>query len=257
LVRTALNIPPATPFAKLFFSTVIHGYVQSGATVAFNSFPLKARLADVANLHYVDGPPMYRNAPHPASRPWWILDHHLEHNVDASDRWNETVCFPVPTAAATTATMLTKKGQVRWWSDELSKNQYDGVIGLSQGAAMAALLLSMVCSSQFPTPFIHIWESKTETICFSCVAQQSHERARLPSRKDSAHQIRDTLLRFSSRNFRILFAHSLMRRSNIQASSPNASHTGEYMHCPTTCRLCTVRHLIHRYLFLPNAGQIV
>ena len=156
---------------------------------------------------------MYRNAPHSASRPWWILDHHLEHNVDASDRWNETVCFPVPTAAATTATMLTKKGQVRWWSDELSKNQYDGVIGLSQGAAMAALLLSMVCSSQFPTPFIHIWESKTETICFSCVAQQSHERARLPSRKDSAHQIRDTLLRFSSQNFRIRFAHSLMRRS--------------------------------------------
>lgn len=34
--------------------------------------------------------------------------------------------------------------QVKWWSEELSKNQYDGIIGLSQGAAMAGLLLSMV-----------------------------------------------------------------------------------------------------------------
>ena len=34
--------------------------------------------------------------------------------------------------------------QVKWWSGELSKNQYDGIIGLSQGAAMAGLLLSMV-----------------------------------------------------------------------------------------------------------------
>jgi len=33
---------------------------------------------------------------------------------------------------------------VQWWSEELSKNQYDGIIGLSQGAAMTALLLSMV-----------------------------------------------------------------------------------------------------------------
>ena len=58
-----------------------------------------------------------------------------------------------------------------------------------------------------------MWEWKTETTCSLCVAQKSHERPRFPSRKDSAHQIRDTLLRFSSRNFRIIFAHSLMRRS--------------------------------------------
>jgi hypothetical protein len=33
---------------------------------------------------------------------------------------------------------------VKWWSKELSERQYDGIIGLSQGSAMAALLLSMV-----------------------------------------------------------------------------------------------------------------
>ncbi|KAJ7136052.1 hypothetical protein C8R44DRAFT_869738 [Mycena epipterygia] len=33
---------------------------------------------------------------------------------------------------------------VKWWSVELSTHQYDGVIGLSQGSAMAALLLSML-----------------------------------------------------------------------------------------------------------------
>jgi hypothetical protein len=39
---------------------------------------------------------------------------------------------------------LIRYEQVKWWSDELSKNQYDGIIGLSQGAAMGALLISMV-----------------------------------------------------------------------------------------------------------------
>lgn len=42
---------------------------------------------------------------------------------------------------------LTRDNQVRWWADELSKNQYDGIIGLSQGAAMTALLISMVRTS--------------------------------------------------------------------------------------------------------------
>jgi hypothetical protein len=34
----------------------------------------------------------------------------------------------------------------------LSENQYDGVIGLSQGAAMAALLISMVCKESLSLP---------------------------------------------------------------------------------------------------------
>jgi hypothetical protein len=33
---------------------------------------------------------------------------------------------------------------VKWWSAELSERHYDGIIGLSQGSAMTALLLSMV-----------------------------------------------------------------------------------------------------------------
>ena len=73
--------------------SVIHGYVQSAATLAFNTFPLKNRLSDIANLHYIDGPPMYRNAPPSSSRPWWILDNDLEHNVKASNRWNDCVHF--------------------------------------------------------------------------------------------------------------------------------------------------------------------
>lgn len=34
--------------------------------------------------------------------------------------------------------------QIEFWSDLLSQSQYDGIIGISQGAAMAALLLAMV-----------------------------------------------------------------------------------------------------------------
>jgi len=101
---------------------VIHGYVQSAAIVAANTHNLKDKLSDIANFHYVDGPPM-RNAHHSSSRPWWILDSYLEHDMKASDRWDDTV---------------------KWWSDELSQNQYDGIIGLSQGSAMTALLISML-----------------------------------------------------------------------------------------------------------------
>jgi hypothetical protein len=70
--------------------TVIHGYVQTAATVASNTRLLKDKLSDIANLHYVDGPPM-RNAAHSSSRPWWILDSYLEHDMRASDRWDDTV----------------------------------------------------------------------------------------------------------------------------------------------------------------------
>jgi len=101
---------------------VIHGYVQSAATVAGNTRALKDKLSGIANLHYVDGPPM-RKTSHSSPRPWWILDRYLEHDMRASDRWDDTV---------------------KWWTDELSKNQYDGIIGLSQGAAMTALLISML-----------------------------------------------------------------------------------------------------------------
>jgi len=76
---------PFPPYA------VIHGYVQSAATVATNTRDLKDKLSDIASLRYVDGPPM-RNAPHSSSRPWWILDSYLEHDMKASDRWDDTVC---------------------------------------------------------------------------------------------------------------------------------------------------------------------
>jgi len=100
---------------------VIHGYVQTAAIVAANTVRLRDQLADIATLHYVDGPPM-RDGSFSGSRPWWILGRNLE--VDNRvDRWNASVA---------------------WWSDHLSQNQYDGIIGLSQGSAMTALLVSML-----------------------------------------------------------------------------------------------------------------
>ena len=116
---------------------VIHGYVQSAATVAANTVPLREELADIATLHYVDGPPTRYDRG--GSRPWWILGSQLEHDA-SSGRWEETVRAPVSLSTAHRC-MST---QVKWWSEELSKNQYDGVIGLSQGSAMTALLVSMV-----------------------------------------------------------------------------------------------------------------
>ncbi|KAF8189877.1 serine hydrolase FSH [Mycena galopus ATCC 62051] len=56
-----------------------------------------------------------------ASRSWWYLDNSPE--FDSSSRWDDAV---------------------KRWSVELSARQYDGIIGLSQGSAMTALLLSMV-----------------------------------------------------------------------------------------------------------------
>ena len=60
----------------------------------------------------------------------------------ASDRWNESVRFK--TMSCFNTERLIRYIQVDWWSGELSQNQYDGIIGLSQGAAMTALLVSMV-----------------------------------------------------------------------------------------------------------------
>ncbi|KAJ7695503.1 serine hydrolase-domain-containing protein [Mycena rosella] len=63
-------------------------------------------------------------APSSPSRPRWFLGHGLELDASRGDtRWDNVV---------------------KWWSAELSVRQYDGVIGLSQGSAMAALLLSML-----------------------------------------------------------------------------------------------------------------
>ncbi|KAJ7839583.1 hypothetical protein B0H14DRAFT_2787094 [Mycena olivaceomarginata] len=99
---------------------VLHGYVQSAATVAHNTQKLRDTLDGVAVLHYVDGPPLVGGA----SRPWWFLGQNLEFDSSRGDsRWDDVV---------------------KWWSKELSERQYDGIIGLSQGSAMAALLLSMV-----------------------------------------------------------------------------------------------------------------
>jgi len=84
-------------------SQVIHGYVQSAATVAGNTLALKDVLFDIANLHYVDGPPMNGSS----SRPWWILDSSLEHDMRATDRWNNVVSFPFDNRGVLTPIELT------------------------------------------------------------------------------------------------------------------------------------------------------
>ncbi|OCK98592.1 uncharacterized protein K441DRAFT_693377 [Cenococcum geophilum 1.58] len=77
------------------------------------------------------------------SRPWWILDSYLEHDMRATHRWDDVV---------------------KWWSEELSKNRYDGIIGLSQGAAMAGLLISMLNNPE-KTPSLVV--KKTQPIKFA------------------------------------------------------------------------------------------
>lgn len=140
--------------------TVIHGYVQSADTVASNTRALKNKLSDIATLHYVDGPPM-RNNSTSSSRPWWILGNNLEHNLSASARWDDTVCCCSFNDIIFDALRLIECNKVKWWSDELSKNEYDGVIGLSQGSAMTALLLSMVSTTLFLRyPAIPLWFGK-------------------------------------------------------------------------------------------------
>ncbi|KAJ7128057.1 serine hydrolase FSH [Mycena filopes] len=112
---------------------VVHGYVQSAATVAHNTRRLRDVLDDIAVLHYVDGPPLQASSFSSGSRPWWMLGQRLE--LDASrgdDRWDDVV---------------------KWWSGELSERQYDGIIGLSQGSAMTGLLLSMLNHPERVTDF--------------------------------------------------------------------------------------------------------
>ncbi|KAJ6631157.1 serine hydrolase FSH [Mycena sp. CBHHK59/15] len=103
---------------------VIHGYVQTAETVAYNTRRLREALDGVAILHYVDGPAMPRSSFSSSARPWWFLGNRLEFDASRGDaRWDDVV---------------------KWWSTELSTRQYDGVIGLSQGSAMAGLLVSML-----------------------------------------------------------------------------------------------------------------
>ncbi|KAJ7145370.1 serine hydrolase FSH [Mycena crocata] len=102
---------------------VLHGYVQTAATVAHHTQRLRDALDGVATLHYVEGPPMPASS-YSSSRPWWFLGQNLEFDASRGNtRWADVV---------------------KWWSDELSVQQYDGIIGLSQGSAMAWLLLSML-----------------------------------------------------------------------------------------------------------------
>ncbi|KAJ7637099.1 serine hydrolase FSH [Roridomyces roridus] len=144
---------------------VVHGYVQSAATVAHNTRKLREALEGVAILHYVDGPKGHLFS---SSRPWWHLGEHLEFDSSRNDgRW-ETV--------------------VKWWSDELSARKYDGIIGLSQGSAMSALLVSMIAHPERVPHFQPALEQdfKFGIFCSGFVSHKSphaeiYERLDLPT----------------------------------------------------------------------------
>ena len=82
--------------------------------MAANTTRLREALDDIAVLDYAEGP----ENPGYLARPWWS---------QGTNRWELTV---------------------EYWSETLSKNRYDGIIGLSQGSAMAAVLITMVRSSE-------------------------------------------------------------------------------------------------------------
>jgi len=132
---------------------VIHGYAQTAAIVAGNTVGLNNTLSDIATLNYVEGPAIPGTRP-TASRPWWILDNMIDLEFDStqSGRWNDSV---------------------KWWSDELSTTQYDGIIGLSQGSAMTGLLISMLNKPENAPGF----SAKTQPIKFAilCSGFVSHK----------------------------------------------------------------------------------
>ena len=125
-----------------------------------------------------------RGSPHSYSRPWWILDSYVGYGMTAAERWEDTVRLR---SICAFSRMLIGYEQVNFWNDLFSKNQYDGVIGLSQGGAMAGLLVSMVSSS-----FFLCWDLATWSIVVNGdihTAEPPRESAGLPSSEDSTHQI--------------------------------------------------------------------
>ena len=122
-----------------------------------------------------------RNSRYSFSRPWWILDSY--EGMTAAERWEDTVRFNFTCAFST---MLIGYEQVNFWNDLFSKNQYDGIIGLSQGGAMTGLLVSMVS-------FVLLrWDLATWRIVVNGdihTAEPPRESAGLPSSEDSTHQI--------------------------------------------------------------------
>ncbi|KZO92283.1 hypothetical protein CALVIDRAFT_530257 [Calocera viscosa TUFC12733] len=138
---------------------VIHGYLQTGETMRCNTQRLQAELRHIAELHYVEGPPM-KDSSWGDSRPWWIMKSRsgwLDPD-NRTDRWDETV---------------------RWWSEHLSEHPYDGIIGLSQGSAMTALLLSMLKSPETVPGFE---PKRTQSIKFAILC--SGWVSRLPPHKE-------------------------------------------------------------------------
>jgi hypothetical protein len=66
---------------------VIHGYAQTASVVADNTTRLRGELAPIADLHYVDGPPVKGEEDREdLPRPWWFSV-----NGDVAERWDETV----------------------------------------------------------------------------------------------------------------------------------------------------------------------
>lgn len=108
--------------------------------MAGNTLPLREALADIAHLHYVDGPRMDSSP----SRPWWILDSDLEHDIRATDRWKDVVSY-APTRSDDEKLIIYKGGMVvtraiqksiRWGYWPFTGRCYDGVATLHGKACL-------------------------------------------------------------------------------------------------------------------------
>ncbi|KAH8927526.1 hypothetical protein BT69DRAFT_1277919 [Atractiella rhizophila] len=108
---------------------VIHGYVQTANILYRTTAPLRESLKGIAEFTYVDGPSTGPGCGPDHSRPWWSLEGTEWSLLEGKDdgRWAVVV---------------------KWWSEHLSQNSYDAIIGLSQGAAMTGLLLSLLNKPQ-------------------------------------------------------------------------------------------------------------
>ena len=146
---------------------------------------------------------------------------------------------------------------MKWWSNELSKNEYDGVIGLSQGSAMTDLLLSSsMVSTTFPFfrfPAIRLLFGKQiRSLESNSIYAQLNHLEKVPA---GFHPQKTQPIKFA-----ILCSgkYEFMQQSNLehlrvltypyphalQASYLTASHMRIYMECQKIYQLYTVSQIV-------------
>ena len=128
---------------------VLHSFRQSGRKLRSRTARLRHAIADIADLHFVDAPHPYAPDADTEAR----LREDFEQAPDTTGQfmwWNST---------ADTGTYLGAEDSLRHLSEQVDALEIDGVIGFSQGGAVAGLLAALrtetlkfaVCISGFPS----------------------------------------------------------------------------------------------------------